>query len=302
MKRRAALLLLCLRLGAQEPPSFAGEMRAIETSVEGVLGAAAVELKSGRLAGWRSKERFPLLEMAQLPVALHALAQMELGEMPFHKMIPLAPPSLAPGHSPLRDRYPQGGVFTVGQLLEFAVRDNDATASDALLSLGGGPEAVQKRMSRWFGEGLRIDRPLAGLDAAFRLEASRERFLMDERDTATPESVALLMAAIEGGQILHPKSHERLREWLKATPHGGERLDPGVRAALLYRKSGSTAFWDGRNICMSVAAVADLPDGRGRLALAVFLKGTERDLTQRERALAAAAGALYRWFSLLPEK
>ncbi len=71
---------------------------------------------------------------------------------------------------------------------------------------------------------------------------------------------------------------------------------------MLYRKSGSTAYWDGRNLCLSIAAVAQLPGSRGRLALAVLLRGTERDLHQREQAVAAAADVLYRWFSALPEK
>lgn len=302
MTRRAALLLFGVRLHAQAPPEFAPALREIEASVEGVLGAAGLELNSGRLAGWRSKDRFPLLEMAQLPVALHAFAQMELGEMPFRKMVAIEPRSFSSGYSPLRDRYPDGAVLTVGQLLEAAVRDNDASASDLLLELGRGPQAVQQRMARWFGEGIRVDRSLAGLDAAFRLAASRERFLMDERDTATPEAAVLLMSAIEGGQLLHAASHQRLREWLRSTPHGAERIRPELADALLYHKSGSTAFWDGRNVCMSVAGVAELPGGRGKVALAVFLKGTERDLTQRERALAAAAGVLYRWFAAPPAK
>jgi beta-lactamase class A len=302
MTRRDALLLVSARLAAQEPPAFAAAMRDIEASVDGVLGAAALNLNSGRLAGWRAKDRFPLIEMAQLPVALHAFAQMELGELPFRKMVSIEPGSYSPGHSPLRDRYPQGVVATVGQLLEAAVRDNDASASDFLLALCGGPGAVQKRMARWFGEGLRVDRSLAGLDAAFRLSASRERFLMDERDTATPEAVVMLMSAVEGGQLLHAASHERLRGWMRETPHGAERIRPELGDALLYHKSGSTSFWDGRNIGMSVAGVAELPGGRGKLALALFLKGTERDLTQRERALAAAAGVLYRWFAAVPEK
>lgn len=302
MTRRDALLLACARVAAQDPPAFAAALRDIETSVDGLLGAAALELKSGKLAGWRSKDRFPLLEMVQLPVALHVFAMMELGELPFRKMVWIEPGSYSPGHSPLRDRYPKGAVATVGQLLEAAVRDNDASASDVLLELGGGPEAVQKRMARWFGEGLRVDRSLAGLDAAFRLSASRERFLMDERDTCTPEAMAMLMSAVEGGQLLHAASHERLRGWLRETPHGAERIRPGLGDALLYHKSGTTSFWDGRNAGMSVAGVAELPGGRGKLALALFLKGTERDLTQRERALASAAGALYRWFAAAPEK
>ncbi len=153
MTRRSALLLLGARLGAQAPSGFAPAMRAIETSVEGVLGAAALELNSGRLAGWRSKERFPLLEMTQLPVALHVFAMMELGEIPFRKMVSIEPGAYSPGYSPLRDRYPKGAVVTVGQLLEAALRDNDASASDMLLALGRGPEAIQQRMARWFRAG-----------------------------------------------------------------------------------------------------------------------------------------------------
>jgi len=302
MKRAAILLLAWLPASAQEPPAFAAAMRGIEARVEGTLGAAGLHLETGRLAGWRAKERFPLIELAQLPVALHAFAQMELGEMPFHMMLRIEPGDFGPGHSPLRERHPQGGVVTVGQLLEAAVRDNDASASDKLLALGGGPAAVQKRMARWFGDGLRIDRSFADLAVAIRYAASPARFLLDERDSATPEAFALLMSSIEEGKLLHPSSHERLRQWMRATPHGAARLPADMKDAVRYRKSGSNAYWDGKNIWMSVAAVADLPGGRGRLALAVFLKGSERDLTQRETALADAAGELYRWFASLPEK
>lgn len=302
MRAAAVLLLACLCLRAQQTPSFAPEMRAIEDRIGGTLGAAAIHVETGRIAGWRAQDRFPLLELAQLPVALHALAQMELGEMPFHKLVRLEPADFAPGHSPLRSRYPDGAVLTIGQLLEAAVRDNDASASDRLLALGGGPAVVQKRMARWFGEGIRVDRSLAELDLAFRLAASRERFLMDARDTATPEALALLMSAIEEGNLLHPKSHERLRQWMRDTPHGAERLPDAWRAEAMYRKAGSTAYWDGRNLCLSVVALARLPGGRGRLALAVLLKGAERDLTQREQAVAGAADVLYRWFAALPEK
>jgi len=287
MKRAAVLLLAWLPASAQEPPAFAAAMRGIEARVEGTLGVAGLHLETGRLAGWRAKERFPLIELAQLPVALHAFAQMELGEMPFHMMLRIEPGDFGPGHSPLRERYPQGGVVTVGQLLEAAVRDNDASASDKLLALGGG---------------LRIDRSFADLAVAIRYAASPARFLLDERDSATPEAFALLMSSIEEGKLLHPSSHERLRQWMRATPHGAARLPADMKDAVRYRKSGSTAYWDGKNICMSVAAVADLPGGRGRLALTVFLKGSERDLTQRETALADAAGELYRWFASLPEK
>lgn len=301
---RTALLVLALsmRAAAQAPPAFAAEMRALEQQVSGMLGAAAIHLESGRLVGWRAKERFPMLELVQLPVAMHALAQMELGEMPFHKMVRIEPADFTPGHSPLRLRYPEGGVVTIGQLLEAAVRDNDATASDRLLALGGGPAAATRRVERWFGDGIRIDRSLAELDLAWRLAPSRESFLLDARDTATPEAFALLMAVIEEGKLLHPKSHQRLRQWMRDTAFGADRLPEDWRGAVLYRKAGSTAFWDGRNVCMSIAAVAELPERRGRLALVVFLKGTERDLTQREQALAAAAGVLYRWFAASPEK
>lgn len=302
MKQAVAALLVCAAAAAQEPPAFAPEMRAIEQRVEGMLGAAAIHLESGRLAGWRARDRFPLLELAQLPVVLHAMAQMELGDMPFHKLVRFDPAGFAPGHSPLRDRYRDGAVLTIGQLMEAAVRDNDASASDRLLALGGGPGAVDKRISRWFGDGIRVDRSFVELDAAFRLAPSPAGFPAGERDTATPEALALLMAAIEEGKLLHPKNHERLRQWMRETPHGAARLPEAWREAVLYRKSGSTAYWDGRNICLSIAAVAQLPGGRGRLALAVLLKGTERDLTQREQAVAAAADVLYRWFAALPEK
>src|ERR1700704_4930003 len=50
-------------------------------------------------------------------------------------------------HSPIRDRNPNGAEITVSELLRFAISESDGTASDVLMKLAGGPEAIQSYLS-----------------------------------------------------------------------------------------------------------------------------------------------------------
>lgn len=59
---------------------------------------------------------------------------MEAGLLPFRKMVKVEPENYVPGHSPIRERYPEGAVLTIGQLLRYAIAENDATAAAFLLS------------------------------------------------------------------------------------------------------------------------------------------------------------------------
>lgn len=303
MRLLTAVLLLAPAVGArQEGDALAPRLREIEAASGGVLGAAALHLGSGRLIGWRAKERFPMLELTQLAVAVDALALTESGELPFHMMVRLEPADFAPGYSPVRDTHPEGAVATIGQLLEWAVRDNDSSASDKLLRLSGGPEAVQKRLDRLFRGEIRVDRSLAQMALAFRYAADPTRFSTDEKDSATPAAMTLLLSAIDGKRLLHPLSHERLIGWMRSTPHGGNRLASLLGPMLLYHKAGSTSRWDQAGVCSSDAGVADLPDRRGRVAIAVFVKLSTKDVAAREHAIAEAALLLYRWFAAAPER
>ena len=170
----------------------------------------------------------------------------------------------------LSRRHPNGGVSrTVRELLELTLIESDNTAADRLLTLVGGPHAVERRLRALGFGNINVNRSegqllldMAGvvdapspdlwtLDLQRRLVSevpkealndARERYLRDERDTATPYEMAQLLGRLQLGDLL-PRAETSLLLDLMANSTTGPRrlkgrLPDEVRVA---HKTGTTA-------------------------------------------------------------
>ena len=296
MTRLLPILCFCGVLAAQDSARLGAELQRIEQESGGLLGMSAVDLDSGVSVGWRSKERFPMMSVYQLPIALRALALMEGGALPFRKWFKLEPGDFSAGHSPLRDQFPDGVVRTAGQLLELMVRDSDSSACDFLIGQVGGAKAVNLLMNRLTEGGIRVDRTEAEMSADFAALGSKG-FVEDGRDSATPEAMTALLTMIERRRLLQPKTTDTLIRWMTETPHGHKRikalLPAGVR---VWHKTGSGGTKDGVTLCTNDAGVIMPPGTTGRIALTVFVKLSTKDSAAQGRAIAETALAIYRFY------
>ena len=292
------LSVLCLGgvLCAQDTARLGAELERIEAASGGVLGMAAIDLDTGVSVGWRAKERFPMMSVYKLPVALRALALMEGGALPYRKWFKVEPSDFSTGHSPLRDEYPEGVVRTAGQLLESMVRDGDNTACDFLLGQVGGAKAVSFLMNQLTQGGIRVDRTEKQMGADFE-KMGAKGFVEDGRDSATPEAMTALLVMVERRRLLQPRTNDTLIRWMTETPTGQKRikalLPPGVR---VWHKTGTGGTKDGVALCTNDAGVMIPPEGAGRIALTVFVKLSTKDSAAQERAIAETALAVYRFY------
>jgi beta-lactamase class A len=94
--------------------------------------------------------------------------------------------------------------------------------------------------------------------------------------------------------LLSAPSTARLVEILQATTTGAGRikglLPPGT---LVAHKTGTTGTRLGLNGSTNDVGVITLPNGAGQLALAIYLKGSTRDLPARETVVARIAKAAF---------
>lgn len=272
------------------------ELAQIEAASGGLLGMAALDLDTGVLVGWRAKERFPMMSVYKLPIAIRALAMMEGGALPFRKWFKLEPSDYSPGYSPLRDQFPDGVVRTAGQLVELMVRESDNVASDFVLGKVGGPKVVSPLMSRLTQGGIRVDRTEEEMNADFE-KLGAKAFVDDGRDSATPEAMTMLLVMVEGRRLLQPKTTDTLIRWMTQTKTGEKRikalLPPGVT---VWHKTGTGGTKDGVCLGTNDAGVMMPPGGAGRIALTVFVKLSTKDRAAQERAIAETALTVYRFY------
>ena len=60
-----------------------------------------------------------------------------------------------------------------------------------------------------------------------------------------------------------------------------------------FVSAGSCGSFGKLSACTNDVGIVTLPGGRGHLAVAVFVRGSDRDLATRERAIAQIARAAY---------
>jgi len=288
----------------------------------GVVGATALHLESGRRVSLNGGERFPMASSYKVAIAVQLLQRVDQGEVRLDQMVELQQSDLHPGSGILTDLFNQPGVaLSVRNLMELMLLISDNSATDVLLRLAGGPEAVTARMRTLGIQGLQVDRPTARLiaDAAgvtlpeesqwtrelFRKllresppEQRREaakRFETDPRDTSTPDAMVALLQRIYRKDLLKAESAELLLDIMRRCRTGDARLKGLLPAGTeVLHKTGSIGG------TTNDVGIVTLPEGAGHVAIAVFVKASEKETPARERAIAEITRAVHDFFLFQP--
>ncbi len=229
-------------------------------------------------------EPFPLMSVLKFPLALLVLHEVEQGRMRLDSRYTLTATELDPHTwSPLREAHPQGGSFTLLELLRAAVAESDNNACTYLFSLVGGAEALQAYLSRCMGVG-------CGITIVCGEDAFRDRRMMGANH-ATPRAMAsLLRACFIEGRLLSGY-HTQLLWGIMAGPSAGApRLGRGIPAgAELAHKTGSSDAHEGVTLAYNDVGVIRLADGRCACVVSFI-----RDSREGSAAMDAAHGSLAR--------
>lgn len=323
--RRESIALLSAALCTSAVRSVNDEWRQTASEIDGTVGAAALHLASGQLVSLNGDESFPLASVCKLPIAIHILAMADEGKLSLDEPVEIPLYDVVPGVSAVAERWPKQKTFPLGELLDLMVSTSDNTAVQTLFRIGGGEAGMAQRFRQWNIAGLRIDRSerRCALDAAGvrdvppvsdwtpsmvedlttkiplhqRLLAFR-RFLDDPRDTATPNGTVQLLKKAFAGELLSTQRTAHLVKILQNTTTGRSRikglLPPGTVVA---HKTGTTSTVGGLNGATNDAGVITLPNGKDKMAIAVYIKASTRDLAIREKVIAKLAQTVFESWS-----
>ena len=86
----------------------------------------------------------------KLPIAMAVMEQVRLGKLDLDENVGVTKDDMvrAGQRSPLRDQNPDGGEFTIRELVRLALVESDGTASDVLMRVGGGASEVQSYLTQ----------------------------------------------------------------------------------------------------------------------------------------------------------
>ncbi len=289
----------------------------------GTVGVAAVHLESGREVYFNRVEPFPMASTYKVPIAVQLLTRVDQGEVRLDSLIALTPADLHPGSGTLTELFDDPGVIlSLRNLLELMLLISDNSATDIVLRTAGGPAAVTARMRALGFDGIRVDRPTAQLIADWvgimviplvqpntprqfsdlfeqvpdsERAAAARRFNDDPRDTATPETMARLLTRIWRKEILRPATSDLLLDIMLRSTTGAERikglLPPDTPVSHKTGTIGGTT---------NDVGIVTLPGDAGHVVTVVFVKASDKEIPERERAIAHIARTIHDYFLFNP--
>lgn len=283
----------------------------------GVVGVSAVHVESQKRISVNGRERFPMASAYKIPIAVQLMTLVDRGELAWDRMVEIRETDLRPGSGVLAKLFDKPGLaVSLRNLFEIMMVVSDNTATDLLLSIAGGPGAVTRRMravgitdidvSRSVFEMIaassgvqrlppdatpaRFDRLEREADPGLKKKMRRE-FESDGRDTATPDAVVSLLQGIYRGDFLRPESAGMLLDAMRRSQTGEARLKGMLPSGTPVAHKSGTLGGSTNDV-----GIITLPEDGGHVAIAIFVKTSKKEATEREKAIAEIARAVYDFY------
>ncbi len=189
------------------------QVEALEKASGGRIGVYALDTGTGKFAGHREDQRFPMCSTFKFLLTAAVLKRLDDGKESLDRTLPIPNKPLI-GHSPLTEPH-AGATMSVSALCNAILNQSDNTAANVLLDAIGGPPAITA-FARSMGDDLtRLDRNEPDLNSSID---------GDLRDTTTPIAMAKDLQRILLGNALKPTSRRQITEWMENSLTGLERL------------------------------------------------------------------------------
>jgi beta-lactamase class A len=265
------------------------QLQQIASAAKGRVGVAAVVLETGETVSTDPHDHFPMQSVYKLPIGMAVLQQVDAGKIKLEQKVRFTKSDFVGRgqHSPIRDKYPNGGELSLSDLLRFAISESDGTASDVLMKLAGGAGAVQAYLTE-----LKINEMIV---ANTEKEIGQD-WQTQYRNWASPEAAVALLRALYERRGLSETSQALLLRLLTESTPGPKRLKGLLPAGTaVAHKTGTSGTQGGITAATNDIGIIGLLNGR-HLAIAVFVTDSPVDEATREEVIAKVARTVWdRW-------
>ena len=259
------------------PGSLGRRFAAIEARCGGRLGVGVLDTGTGRTAGHRGDERFPMCSAHKALSAAAVLARVDRGEDRLDRRVRFGAGDILP-YSPGTKPQAEGDGMTLAAVCEAAVTLSDNTAANLMLGAIGGPAGLTAFLRRLGDGATRLDRTEPALNEALP---------GDPRDTTSPAAMAADLDRLVLGEALSPASRGQLAAWLLACKTGDARLRAGAPPG--WRVGDKTGTGE-RGTANDVGV--RWPPGRSPVVVTAFITGSTAPPDARSAAIAEVARAV----------
>ncbi len=315
------------QLHAQGVNRLQREVERIIERARARVGVGVMHLESGREMYVNGDEWFPMASTYKVPISVQLLTLVDQGELRLDSLVALDIADFVISGSLLTTRFVDmhdpGAHLSVKRYFELMVVLSDNTATDVVLRLVGGTEAVTSRIRRLGIDRMNVSRTVQELYAAWtgvelppwpernietlgrlfgsatpeQIQENSRAILASREDHATPRAMTRLLAKIWAEDAVSADSKQLLLATMRRTETGEARLKGMLpEGTQVAHKTGTLDATVTNDI-----GFIYLPGGAGHVAIVVYTKeSTRSDIADRERVIAQIARAVHDYFVFNP--
>lgn len=311
------------------------KMHAIEKNSHAIMGITAIYIEDNKVIAHNSNKRFFMASTIKLPIALAFLNLVDEKKESLNRVITLGLNNSVPGSGTLYHACEKKKVsMPLHQILKYMLTNSDNSASDTILHLANGPAYVTKRMYELGFKNIVVNRSILEMfmdtnhvDHALLQQprsvyswkkifnrvplkskvSAWKRFQDDKRDTTTSDEMAQLLVKLYKKQALSENSSNLLIKIMEQCRTGRSRIKGLLPANVkVAHKTGTWAISEQKYIqypgaknlyrFVSDVGIITLPNNKGHIAIAVYVKSQAASDYGRSRAIALASRAVYDYF------
>jgi beta-lactamase class A len=285
------ILLLNFIKGHAQIKELLPKVKAIAAEHPANIGFAAMDLQNGKLYEYNGRQHFPMQSVYKFHLALAILNQVDHGILKLDQMVKIEAGDLDKDTwSPLRDKYPEGGVeVPLSELLYYTVALSDTNGCDILFKLiGGAPKVTSYMHKLGFKE--------------VNIAATEKEMKMYEKaqytNWTTPRAACDLLNRFDKKMLLSASSQEFLIKTMSDTTRGSSKIRGQLpkRTPVTHKTGYSGVNSDGITTATNDIGIVTLPDGK-RFAIAVFVTKTHEAESINESIIASLARASWDFFN-----
>lgn len=290
MKKITLLFLLISAFVFAQKSSLDTQINSIIKNKKATVGISVLGFENGFTYNKNADKKLPMQSVFKFHIATAVLDYADKGKLSLDQKVTLNQSNLHENTwSPLREKYPNGGIVPLSEIIEYTVAKSDNNGCDILLKLLGGTQVVQKFMNA---------KGVKNFQIKYNEEAMHKDWNAQYENYTTMNSAVDVLKKFYDGKLLSKKSTDYLMKVMLSTSTGTNKLIEQLpKDTPIARKTGSSGKNNaGLTGAENEIAIVTLPNGK-HYAIAVFVSNSTETAEVNCRMISDISKTVWDYFN-----
>lgn len=290
MKKITLLFLLISAFVFAQKSSLDTQINSIIKNKKATVGISVLGFEDSFTYNKNADKKLPMQSVFKFHIAIAVLDYVEKGKLSLDQKVTLNQSNLHENTwSPLREKYPNGGIVPLSEVIEYTVAKSDNNGCDILLKLLGGTQVVQKFMNA---------KGVKNFQIKYNEEAMHKDWNAQYENYTTMNSAVDVLKKFYDGKLLSKKSTDYLMKVMLSTSTGINKLIEQLpKDTPIARKTGSSGKNNaGLTGAENEIAIITLPNGK-HYAIAVFVSNSTETAEVNCRMISDISKTVWDYFN-----